>query len=58
MLIEPLDPSGTTTWMREELRAFVFCVMKNLYLDTSARTKSFTLCVLLKKTGRAVRKME
>jgi hypothetical protein len=58
MLIEPLDPSGTTTWMREELRAFVFGVMKNLYLGTSARTRSFTPCVLLKKTGRVVRKME
>jgi hypothetical protein len=50
MLIEPLDPSGIGTWMREELRAFVFGVMKNLYLGTSARTRSFTPCVLLKKT--------
>jgi hypothetical protein len=59
MLIEPLDPSGTGTWMREELRVFVFCVMKNLYLGgTSARTRSFAPCVLLKKTGRAMRKME
>jgi len=55
MLVKPLGLSGTRTWMRGELRAFVFCVMKNLYLDTSVRTKGFTHCVLLKRMGRVVR---
>jgi len=56
MLIEPLDLLGIETWMRKELRAFVFGVIKNLYLVTDARTRSFTPCVLLKKTRRVMMK--
>jgi hypothetical protein len=41
--------------MRKELRAFVLGMIKNLYLVTGARTRSFTPCVLLKKIGRVVR---
>jgi hypothetical protein len=55
MLVKLLGLSGTRTWMRGELRAFVFCVMKNLYLDTGVRTRSFTHYVLLKRMGRVVR---
>jgi hypothetical protein len=55
MLIEPLDLSETEIWMRKELRAFVLGMIKNLYLVTGARTRSFTPCVLLKKIGRVVR---
>jgi len=57
-LIEPLDLSETETWMRKELRAFVLGVIKKLYLVTGARTRSFTPCVLLKKTRRVVREKE
>jgi len=58
MLIEPLDLLGIETWMRKELKAFVFGVIKNLYLVTGARTRSFTPCVLLKKTRRVMMEKE
>jgi hypothetical protein len=58
MLKVQLDLLEIVTWMREELRALCFGVMKNSYLSIGVRTRSFTPCVLLKKTGRVVRKME
>jgi len=52
MLIEPLDLLEIVTCMREEIRVLCFGVMKNSYLSTGVRRRSFTPYVLLKKTGR------
>jgi hypothetical protein len=44
--------------MRGELKAFVFGVMKSLYLGTDARTRNSIPCVLWKTMRKVVRKRE